>query len=84
MSKIKIEVMSDWNDCEQCGGGSEDGGRVIIDDKVVFEHIPCGSCFGNNSVREEQLIRIALEKLGHTLEISYESVEDYEFGEEIE
>ena len=36
MSKVVIQVMSDWNDCEQCGGGSEDGGVVMIDNEVVF------------------------------------------------
>ena len=74
MSKIEIEVMEDWNDCEQCGGGSEEGGRVIIDGVVVFEHIPIGSCFGNKSVSEQQLIYKALEHLGHTLEIGYVEV----------
>ena len=48
MSKIVIQVMSDWNDCEQCGGGTEDGGVITIDGEVVFEHIPNASCFGNN------------------------------------
>ena len=84
MSKIIIEVMSDWNDCEQCGGGSEDGGRVLIDGEVVFGHIPCASCFGNQDVRESDLIKIAFERLGHTLEINYVHTQDYDEGEEIE
>ena len=40
MSKVVIQVMSDWNDCEQCGGGSEKGGELYdiqdIDLKEVF------------------------------------------------
>lgn len=81
MSKIVIQVMSDWNDCEQCGGGSEDGGVIMIDNEVVFEHIPLASCFGNNSISDYDLLKLAFEKLGHTLEIEYISVDEYE-GEE--
>ena len=84
MSNILIEVMSDWNDCEQCGGGSEDGGRITINGEVVFEHIPVASCFGNESYHEYDLLRMAIEKLGHSLEIKYTETddEDYEQGEE--
>ena len=81
MSKVVIQVMSDWNDCEQCGGGTEDGGVITIDGEVVFEHIPNASCFGNSSVSDYDLLRLALEKLGHSLEIEYVSVGEYE-GEE--
>lgn len=81
MSKVVIQVMSDWNDCEQCGGGYEDGGVIIIDDEVVFEHIPNASCFGNSSVSDYDLFKLALEKLGHSLEIEHVSVGEYE-GEE--
>ena len=81
MGKIVIQVMSDWNDCEQCGGGTEYGGVITIDGEVVFEHIPNASCFGNISVSDYDLLRLALEKLGHSLEIEYVSVGEYE-GEE--
>lgn len=81
MSKVVIQVMSDWNDCEQCGGGSEDGGVIMIDDKVVFEQLPLASCYGNNSISEYDLLKLAFEKLGHTLEVEYVSIGEYE-GEE--
>lgn len=82
MSKIVIQVMSDWNDCEQYGGGTEDGGVITIDGEVVFEHIPNASCFGNNSVSDYDLFKLAIEKLGHTLEIEYTSVSEYEGDED--
>ena len=82
MSKVVIQVMSDWNDCEQCGGSSEYGGVIMIDDEVVFEHIPLASCFGNNSISDYDLLKLALEKLGHTLEIEYVSVGEYEGDED--
>lgn len=84
MSSILIEVMSDWNDCEQCGGGSEDGGRITINGEVVFEHIPLASCYDNESYYEYDLLKLAFEKLGHSLEIKYTEIndEDYAQGEE--
>ena len=82
MSKVVIQVMSDWNDCEQCGGGSEDGGVIMIDNEVVFEHIPLASCYGNNSISDYDLLKLAFEKLGHTLDIEYVSVDEYEGDED--
>ena len=60
---------------------SEDGCVIMIDNEVVFEHIPQASCFGNNSISDYDLLKLAFEKLGHTLEIEYVSVDEYE-GEE--
>ena len=82
MNKVVIQVMSDWNYCEQCGGSSEDGGRIIINGEVVFEHISIASCFGNKSYYESDLLSMAIEKLGHSLEIEYVSVDEYEGDEE--
>lgn len=72
IKKIIIEQMSDYSDCEQCGGGSEQGGRVTIDDKIVFEYIPVGSCYGNNDIYIEDLFVEALKYLGYDVEIKYE------------
>lgn len=73
MSSILIEVLDDWNECDQCGGGSEYGGRVLIDNVLVYEYVPNASCYSNEDVSEEDLIKIAIEHLGHKLEISYTS-----------
>lgn len=69
MKKIVIEQMTDYSDCEQCGGGSEQGGRVTVDGKVVFDHIPVGSCYGNNDFYVEDLLVEALNYLGYDVEI---------------
>jgi len=69
MAKIKIELMSDFNDCETCGGGSEYGGRLTIDDVVVFEYIPFAGCFGNEYYQESDFLKIALKHLGHEVTI---------------
>ena len=84
MKKVLIEVMSDWSDCEQCGGGSEDGGRVTIDGEIVFEHIPHASCFGNESVSTEQLLIEALKSFGCDVDVKYCQIADYEEYEDYE
>lgn len=84
MKKVLIEVMSDLNDCEQCVGGSEDGGRVTIDGAVVFEHIPQASCFGNVSVSTEQLLIEALNSFGCDVDIKYVEASSYEDYEDLE
>lgn len=75
---IKIVAMTDWNDCEQCGGGSEDGGVVYLNGESVFEHIPCAGCFGNNDISVEGLLVKALNHLGYSVEISYDAISAYE------
>lgn len=79
MSNVLIEVMSDWNDCEQCGYSTEHGGRITINGEVVFEHIPVASCCGNESYHEYDLLRVAIEKLGYSLEIKYTEINDDEY-----
>lgn len=69
MSLIKVELLEDWNDCETCGGGTDYGGRVWIDGDLIWEDIPAGSCYDNRYLNETDLIRIALAKLGHALEV---------------
>lgn len=76
--KVLIETMSDWSECEQCGGNSEDGGRVTIDGKVVFEHIPTASCYGNVSVSSEELLIETLKALGGEVNIIYQNLTNYE------
>ena len=74
MSKIEIIVISDHNNCDQCGGGYEDGGVVKINGKVVFEHVPRASCFDNKDVTTEDLLVEALKALGHEVEFSYDDL----------
>lgn len=76
MSKGVIEIieMSDWWDCDQCGGNSEDGGIVKIDGEVIFEHIPRASCFNNEDISVQDMLIIALEHLGYEVKRSYEDL----------
>lgn len=76
---IEIITMSDYQDCEQCGGNSEDGGVVKINGEVVFEHIPNAACFGNNNYYREDLLVKALESFGYQVVFGHE---DYYEDEE--
>ena len=58
------------------------GGVIMIDNEVVFEHIPQAYCFGNNSISDYDLLKLACEKLGQSLEIEYVSVDEYEGDED--
>jgi hypothetical protein len=64
MAKVKIQHLSNYKHCETCGGGTEDGGRIWIDDKLVWEEIPHAGCYGNNYYDLSDLMKIAMEKLG--------------------
>lgn len=71
MAKIKIQMLEDHNDCETCGGGYESGGRVWINDRMVFEFVPHAGCYDNQYMTDVDLIEKALNILGHTLELTF-------------
>lgn len=81
--KIKVIEMSDYADCEQCGGNYADGGVVKIDGEVVLDFTPTAACFGNHNISLAGLLLKTLEHLGHTVEVTHEDVSDnYEGGYE--
>ena len=69
MAKVKIQRLEDYNECETCGGSSEEGGRIWIDDSLVWEYIPRAGCFDNRYYDLSDLMKIAFEKLGIELEV---------------
>lgn len=68
MAKIKIQRLYDSNDCETCGGGSEYGGRVWVDDKLVWEYIPFAGCYDNEYYEDVDLLKQALSYLNIEVE----------------
>ena len=68
MAKVKIECLSDYNDCETCGGGYAEGGRIWIDGDLVWEVIPVADCFSSDTYGVREVLIIALEKLGFEFE----------------
>ena len=68
MAKVKIECLSDDCYCETCGGGYAEGGRIWINDQLVWEVIPVANCFSSTSYDVKEVLIIALEKLGFEFE----------------
>ena len=69
MTDIRIEWLSDCNDCDQagCSGGYADGARVYFDGGLALDLEPVASCFGGISYDQEQVFGMILAKLGHNL-----------------
>lgn len=68
--KIKIEWLTDSNECETCGGGYAEGAKVWIDDALALDLTPHADCFGSDhDWSERDVLQRLLEHLGHTLEI---------------
>ena len=63
----RIEVITtydDFHDCETCGSSWAEGGYVLVDGTEVVRVTPVAHCYGGTSVTEEELLVLALEKLG--------------------
>lgn len=69
MSTIKIDWLTDSNDCETCGGGYSEGARVWIDGEVAFDFQPVATCTGGRDWNQEEVYRAIFAKFGHTLEL---------------
>ena len=48
MNKVVIETKSICEECETCGTNYEEGGILKINDEVIFEYEPTGSCFSGS------------------------------------
>ena len=70
--KVKIDWLSDYFDCETCGGNSAEGARVYFDGVETINLEPSAHCWGGTSYSEEEVFRLIFEKLGHELEVEYE------------
>lgn len=72
MAVIRIEWLSDSNDCDQCGGGYADGARVFIDGKLKLNLEPAAACYGSTKDWDrEAVFKLIIEELGHTLAYGY-------------
>lgn len=68
---IQIEWLSDYSDCETCGGNYADGARVTIDgvtiEKLYLE--PVAHCYGGTHYDREDVFKRIIEHLGHIVEV---------------
>lgn len=72
MANIKIEWLTDYHDCETCGGNYADGAAVRIDGETALELDPVAHCYGGTHYSERNVFMRILEHLGHTVENSDE------------
>lgn len=64
---IQIETDSDTAECDCCGTSYATGGTVLVDGQVVLERPAEASCIGSLSFTPDELLVMALHKLGHTV-----------------
>lgn len=62
--KIEINTKIDYHECETCGTSYADGGSVYVDDKLVLERPPRSYCFDSPSFDQNDLLVMALKKVG--------------------
>lgn len=72
MSKIKIEWLSDYHDCETCGGSGAEGAKVYKDDILVLDLTPVAYCFDGTNYDQDDVIKEILKYLGHEAESTYD------------
>ena len=70
--KIKVIQTVDQRDCETCGSSYAEGGRIYIDEELVYEFNPHASCFNSLNMKYEDLMQKAFELIGYEMEYEYE------------
>ncbi len=63
--KIDITTNSDGYDCETCGGNWAEGGYVTVDGELVIYCQAVAHCYSGTSYSVDDLLVMALHKLGH-------------------
>ena len=83
--RIDITTLSDYHDCETCGRNYADGGHVYVDGKLVLSREPVSYCYGAPSFTEDDLLVMALKKIGVIVFVDGEpyfvSSHDHEYHE---
>lgn len=65
MANIKIVWLSDYYECETCGGSYADGARVYLDGELLVEMEPVAHCFGGTHYDRDDVYKKILELTGH-------------------
>ena len=63
--RIDIETNDDSWDCETCGMDWAEGGRVLIDGEEVLRRDASAHCYCGTSYSADELLVMALSKIGH-------------------
>ena len=67
--KIEITTNRDTHECETCGTSYADGGTVKVDGELIIDLQAVAHCWGGQSFSQDELLVLALMKLGHTVEV---------------
>ena len=62
--KIEIESNNDQYECETCGMDWAQGGIVKVDGEVIIDLPAVAHCYGGQSYSEDDLLVMALKKMG--------------------
>jgi len=65
--EIKITTDTDMCACETCGSSYAEGGFVEIDGEKIIDLPAFASCSGGDNYSADELLVLALHKLGHTV-----------------
>lgn len=65
--RIEIETNYDTHYCDTCGNNWADGGVVRVDGVEVLRRDPHAHCYNGTSYNVDELLVMALDKLGHTV-----------------
>jgi hypothetical protein len=63
--RIDIETNDDIHDCETCGFDYAEGGVVKVNGVEVLRRDAVAHCYAGTSYNEDELLVMALKKLGH-------------------
>ncbi len=74
--EINIEWLSDYTDCETCGGYCAEGALVTIGDKVL-DLEPYASCCNSVTYSEGKVYETILESLGFVVNHKNSCIGDY-------
>ena len=70
--KIEINTDDDIHNCETCDASFASGGTVHIDGELVIDLPAQAHCFGGQDFSQDELLVLALRKLGHAVEVDGE------------
>jgi hypothetical protein len=69
MATINLEWITDYTDCETCGGSYAEGAVVTIDEHVI-DMAPFATCCSPVNYSNSQVYNAILEHLGHKVVVT--------------
>ncbi len=64
---IEIQWLSDYYDCETCGGNGAQGAIVWVDGEEILNLQPIAHCYDDTTYSESDVYKLILEHLGYEI-----------------